>query len=300
MSHAQGGVQVRQRFVEQEGRGFAHDGAADGDALALAARQLAGPAVKIVRQVQHLGGMGHAAVLFGLVHARHLQRKGDVLAHRHVRVKRVGLEHHGQAALGGRQVGRIAAVDLDRARGGILKPRDQAQQGGLAAARRADEDDEFAVSMVRSSPGMTSTSPNDLRTLVSSILPIGSSLHRAEGQAADQLLLAEPAKDQDRQDGHGEAAESFAQNRPCGLPNEAMKADSGAALVVVSTMVQNASFQARMTFSSSVEAMPGTAIGVRTWTISFHRTRRPSARLPGSRRGFRGNRCKASRPRSAG
>ena len=34
-----------------------------------------------------------------------------------------------------------------------------------------------------------------------------------------------------------EAAESFAQNRPCGLEKEAMKAVSGAALVVVSRIV---------------------------------------------------------------
>ena len=45
-----------------------------------------------------------------------------------------------------------------------------------------------------------------------------------------------------------EAADSFAQNRPCGLEKVAMKAVSGAALVVVSWMVQNASFQARMMF----------------------------------------------------
>jgi hypothetical protein len=33
-------VEVRERLVEQEHLGVAHDGAADGDALALAARQL--------------------------------------------------------------------------------------------------------------------------------------------------------------------------------------------------------------------------------------------------------------------
>ena len=41
MVHAQRGVEVGQRLVEQEGLGLAHDGAADGDALALAARELA-------------------------------------------------------------------------------------------------------------------------------------------------------------------------------------------------------------------------------------------------------------------
>ena len=43
-----------------------------------------------------------------------------------------------------------------------------------------------------------------------------------------------------------------------------MKAVSGAALVVVRRIVQNASFQARMMLSNMVEAMPGTAIGVST------------------------------------
>src|SRR5688572_31235764 len=68
-----------------------------------------------------------------------------------------------------------------------------------------------------------------------------------------------------------EAADSFAQNSPCGLENELMKAVSGAASVVVRRIVQNASFQARMMFKSIVEAMPGTAIGVSTYQISPQR-----------------------------
>jgi hypothetical protein len=44
---AQLGVEVRQRLVEQEHRRLAHDGAAHGDALALAARERAGLAVEI-------------------------------------------------------------------------------------------------------------------------------------------------------------------------------------------------------------------------------------------------------------
>ncbi len=45
---AQRGVEVGQRLVEQEDLGIAHDGAADGDALALAAGKLLGQAVEIV------------------------------------------------------------------------------------------------------------------------------------------------------------------------------------------------------------------------------------------------------------
>jgi hypothetical protein len=66
--------------------------------------------------------------------------------HRHVRVERVVLEHHGDVA-----VARLELVD-DAPADGIspgdrLQPRDHAQQGGLAAARRADDDDELAVAM---------------------------------------------------------------------------------------------------------------------------------------------------------
>ena len=50
--HAQGGVEVRQGLVEQKRLRLANDGAADGDALALAAGELSRAAVEIVGQVQ--------------------------------------------------------------------------------------------------------------------------------------------------------------------------------------------------------------------------------------------------------
>ncbi len=62
-----------------------------------------------------------------------------------MRVKRIGLEHHGEAALGGHRLGSVAPVDQNVATRDIFKPGDQAQKGRLAAARRADEDHELAV-----------------------------------------------------------------------------------------------------------------------------------------------------------
>jgi hypothetical protein len=62
-----------------------------------------------------------------------------------VREDRVGLEHHGDAAVLGRQVVDHLAVDFQRAGGDVLEPRDHPQKRGLATAGRADEDDEFAV-----------------------------------------------------------------------------------------------------------------------------------------------------------
>ena len=54
-------VEIGERLVEQEDLRVAHDRAADGDALALAARELARLAVEQVLDLQHLGGRGAPA-----------------------------------------------------------------------------------------------------------------------------------------------------------------------------------------------------------------------------------------------
>jgi hypothetical protein len=64
--HAQLGVEVGQRLVEQEHLRVAHDGAAHGDALALAAGELARLAVEQRREAEDLGGLGDARVDLGL------------------------------------------------------------------------------------------------------------------------------------------------------------------------------------------------------------------------------------------
>src|SRR5471030_409728 len=64
--HAQRGVEVRQRFIEQEHLRIAHDGAADGDALALTARQFLRRALKVFGQV----GMAAALSTFSRITAR--------------------------------------------------------------------------------------------------------------------------------------------------------------------------------------------------------------------------------------
>ena len=101
---AQRRIEVGQRLVEQEHRRLAHDGAADGDALALAAGEVARPAVEQGVELQHLAPprarAGRPRPSSALVN---LQAEGHVLADVHVRIERVGLEHHGDLALGRRQ-----------------------------------------------------------------------------------------------------------------------------------------------------------------------------------------------------
>jgi hypothetical protein len=59
-----------------------------------------------------------------------------------VRVQRVALEHHGDVPGPRGQLGDVAGPDEDPAAGGYLQPGRDAQRGRLAAAGRAEQDQE--------------------------------------------------------------------------------------------------------------------------------------------------------------
>src|SRR5690606_40709372 len=63
--------------------------------------------------------------------------KANVFAHAQVREQGVVLKHHGNAALGRRQVRDIFATNPHAAGGGAFQPRNDAQRGGFTAARGA-------------------------------------------------------------------------------------------------------------------------------------------------------------------
>jgi hypothetical protein len=77
------------------------------------------------------------------------QAEGDVLEHRHVAEQRVVLEHKAHVALAHMHVGGVFAAEMDAAHVGRLQPGDDAQQRGLAAARGAEQRDQFARSQCR-------------------------------------------------------------------------------------------------------------------------------------------------------
>ena len=60
-------------------------------------------------------------------------------------IERIVLEHHGDVALGRFQVIDHTRANRNLAVADFFQPGDHAQQGGFAAARGADDDDEFAV-----------------------------------------------------------------------------------------------------------------------------------------------------------
>ena len=143
--HAQLGVEIGQRLVEQEHLGIAHDGAAHGDALALAAGELLRAAQEQFGDVENAGGIVDPLFDLGLGEFAQLQPERHVFGDRHVRIKRVVLEHHGDVAILRRQVVDHLAADRYLAVADFLEPRDHAQRRALAAARRPDQHDEFMI-----------------------------------------------------------------------------------------------------------------------------------------------------------
>ena len=138
-------VEIGERLVEQIDLGRAHDGPANGDALALAARQLSRLAVEIGRQLQHPRHFLGPRPPLGLGHAREPQAHGHVVGDGHVRIKGVGLEDHGHAALGRRHVGETPVAEIDVAFRAVLEAGDHPKKRRFPAAGRADEYDELAV-----------------------------------------------------------------------------------------------------------------------------------------------------------
>ena len=144
-------VEVRQRLVEEERVGVAHDRATHRHPLALTTGQVARLALEVLVELQGLRGRPHLLVHRRLVRLGQPKRERDVLVDRQVRVERVVLEHHGEVAIARCQVVDLPVTDHHVARRDVLQAHDHPQERGLPAARRADEDHELPVLLRRCS-----------------------------------------------------------------------------------------------------------------------------------------------------
>ena len=138
-------IQVGQRLVQQEDGRVTDHCAAQSNTLALAAGQSLRLTVEQMLDLQDLGSLVDAAVDLILRGLAQLQTECDVLVNGHVGVQSVALEHHGDIAILRRDVVDQTAADVHLALGDLLQAGDHAQGSGLAAARGADEDDEFLI-----------------------------------------------------------------------------------------------------------------------------------------------------------
>ena len=146
---AQPGIEVAQRFIQQQHPGRLDQGAGDGDALLLPAGELRGPAVEQHVDLHQAGRLFGAPAHFLLggpgFPLQVLERKENILQDGHMRVQRIVLEHQTHTAVFGRKVGHVVLAEENPALRGRLQAADQVERGALSAAGRPEQADELPV-----------------------------------------------------------------------------------------------------------------------------------------------------------
>ena len=150
--HPDLGVEGGQRLVEQQHGGLDRERPGQRDPLLLATGELVGVAVLLgaeTDQVEHVAGPRPA---LGARPAPQLEPEGHVVEHRQVGEQAVGLEDHPHVALVRGHPGEVLATDADRPGIRLLQAREDAERGGLAAARGPQEHDELTGVQVQVEP----------------------------------------------------------------------------------------------------------------------------------------------------
>ena len=139
------GVERAEGFVEQQHLRLVRQRARHGDALLLAAGELARQALVHAFERHELEQFLAPGAPVGGLHAPHAQREFDVVGHGHVAEQRVVLEHEADAAIAGPDVGHVAAVQGNAPVVDAREAGDGPQQGALAAARGTQQHEELAL-----------------------------------------------------------------------------------------------------------------------------------------------------------
>ena len=142
---AQLAVERGQRLVEQQELRPLHQRARERHPLALAAGELRRLALRVVVEMHQLQDLRDARGDLGRLHPVATQPVAHVRCYIHVREQGVGLEHHVHRPPVGRHLGHVLAVDEQPPFVGRLEAGQHAQQGGLAAARAAQQREQLAA-----------------------------------------------------------------------------------------------------------------------------------------------------------
>ena len=142
---AQFRVQVGKRLVQKKHFRVADNGTTQRHTLFLTAGQSLRLTVQQVRDVQDPGSFLHTALNLFLGGLVQFQAESHVIKHRHVRIKRVVLEHHGDFPILRRHIVDQLVADKQLALGDLLQARDHTQGRGLTATGRADKNDKFLI-----------------------------------------------------------------------------------------------------------------------------------------------------------
>ncbi len=144
-AQAQRRIETRQRFVHQQQVGLLDQRPPQRHALLLAAGEFGRALVEEGFDGEDSGDIGNAGGDFIGGDAHIAQAESQIFTDRHMGIEGVILEHHGDATVAGRFVVDGAAIQPDFAAIDRFQSGDQAQQGGLAAAGRPEDNEEFAA-----------------------------------------------------------------------------------------------------------------------------------------------------------
>src|SRR5712691_3032908 len=141
------GVQIGERLVEQQHARLHHEGAGQGHALLLAAREGRGLPPRYscgVADLHEVKGGHDPESDLGRREALAPETVGDVVEDAHVGPERIVLEDHGRPPRLGRQGGDVVAAEEDAASIDGDEARDGPEQRGLPAAGRSQNGGELA------------------------------------------------------------------------------------------------------------------------------------------------------------
>src|SRR3990170_5051683 len=138
-------VESAKGLVQEQDTGPVDEGPGQGDALALAARQLRRLSTIQALEANHAQRILDAQRSGLAGHLAHHQAVGHVVADVHVREERVILEDGVHVSLERRALRDVLAVEQDPPGGGQLEAGDHAQRRRLARTRRAQHREELAL-----------------------------------------------------------------------------------------------------------------------------------------------------------
>ena len=138
-------IQIGKRLVHQQRLRLAHNGAANRNALPLAAGQCLRLAVQILCDAENLRRLIYPAIDLALRYLAQFQRKGHILTDRHMGIQRIALEHHCNIPVLWLNFVHALVVNIQFALGYFFKACDHAQGGGFSATRRTNKHDKFLI-----------------------------------------------------------------------------------------------------------------------------------------------------------
>lgn len=138
------GIEGTEGFIEQQHAGLDREGPGEGDALALAARELGGIAISETLKLHQLEQFIDAPADHLMLPAAEFQPEGHVLSHGAVLEQGEVLKHKAHLSLLHRSACGLLTGNPDPTRIGLLEPRDQPQQRALTGTGRSKQGDQRA------------------------------------------------------------------------------------------------------------------------------------------------------------